>query len=63
MNKILVDIAIARMARPKYGRPVNSGKVGLEKLIMGDVAQRDKNREAYMSDEFEKRLDEVIRRR
>jgi len=61
MNKILVDVAIKRKIRNRYGCVAdNAGKIDLEKIVMGDVVQRDKNREKYLSEQFEERLSKVI---
>lgn len=65
MNQVLVDVYLA-VRKPKWGKGLvgksSTRKKDIEEIILGDVALRDKQREEYMDAEFEKHLNEVIKR-
>ncbi len=65
MNQVLVDVYLA-VRKPKWGKGLvgksATRKKDLEEIILGDVALRDKQREEYVNAEFEKKLDELIKK-
>lgn len=64
MNKYIKEVAVRRAAVNKHGNLAdNIGNFDLEEIILGDSVERNKNREKFLSEKFEKHLDKVIKGR
>jgi hypothetical protein len=64
MNRILVDVYLTHR-KQQWGKGLEGMSFDsdrdLEDIVLGDVEQRDKLREKYLSDKFEKHLERVIK--
>ncbi len=64
MNKHIKEVAIRKAVANKYGNHADDiGNLDLEEIILGDPGERNKIREKFLSEKFEKHLDRVIKGR
>lgn len=62
MNQYIKEVAIRRAVVNKYGSCVdNIGNLGLEEIVLGDPAERNKTRENFLSKKFEEHLNKIAR--
>ncbi len=62
MNKELINVYLFRKGQ-EYLKKISSPlykKKDIEEIIMGDISERDKNRERYLEEELERKLNEII---
>lgn len=64
MNRTLINVYLTHR-KPQWGKGLEGmsldNDIDLEDIVLGNVEERDKKREKYLSDELDRELDEAIK--